>query len=147
MIELNNLTARKIDENFFKEVVSQVLKEEKAKKEVELSIAFVGTARMRKLNKEYRGKNRVTDILSFGGPEALPMDNNDLILGEIVLCPRVVAKNAKRLDSSFEKEMTVCLIHGVLHLLGYDHAKGEKEAREMESKQDEYFLKLFANNK
>ncbi len=144
MIELNNLTGRKIDEDFLKEVVSQVLKEEKTKKEEELSIVFVGTARMRKLNKEYRGKNRVTDILSFGGPEALP---TSLFLGELVLCPRVVAKNAKRLNSSFEKEMTVCLIHGILHLLGYDHEKGEKEAREMEKKQDEYFLKLFANNK
>ena len=147
MIELNNLTARKIDEDFLKEIVSQVLKGEKVKKEVELSIVLVGTARMRKLNKEYRGKNRTTDILSFGGVEALPMARSDLLLGELVLCPRVVGKNAKRLNSSFEKEMTVCLIHGVLHLLGRDHAKGEKEAREMESKQDEYLLKLFANNK
>jgi len=116
MVEINNLTTVSIDEEFLKKVAEKVLEGEKAKGE--LSIALVGQGRIRELNKKYRGKNRVTDVLAF------PSNG----LGEIVICLREVKKNAKRFGSSFEKELATCLIHGILHLLGYDHEKmGEKQ--------------------
>jgi len=121
MIEINNLTTVSIDEEFLKKVAEKVLEGEKAKGE--LSIALVGQGRIRELNKKYRGKNRVTDVLAF------PSNG----LGEIVICLREVKKNAKRFGSSFEKELATCLIHGILHLLGYDHEK-------MEEKQKYYLL-------
>lgn len=123
MIEINNLTASKVDEEFLKGVAKKVLKGED-RKEVGLSIVFVGQGKMRKLNKKYRGKNKVTDVLSFGQG-----------LNEIVICLREIKKNAKRYNSTFKKELARVLIHAILHLLGYEH--GEK----MEEKQ-EFYLNL-----
>ena len=130
MIEINNLTTNQVDEDFLKKITKIVLENEK-KSESDLSIALVGQGRMRELNKKYRGKNRVTDVLSFSGNG----------LGEIVICLREVKKNAKRFNSTFKKELATCLIHGILHLLGYDHEISEEKARLMEKKQN-YYLKL-----
>lgn len=133
MIEINNLTTGSIDEEFLKKVAKKVLEKEN-KSETELSVALVGPGRMRKLNKKYLGKNRTTDVLSF------PDDG----FGEIVICPREVKKNAKRFKSTFEKELALCLIHGLLHLLGYNHEISEEKAKKMEQKQ-QYYLKIWQN--
>ncbi len=130
MIEINNLTTSFVDEEFLKGVAEKVLKSE-SRKEIGLSIVFVGQGRMRKLNKKYRGKNKITDVLSFGDE-----------LNEIVVCLREVKKNAKRYNSTFKKELAKVLIHGILHLSGYEHEKDKKEADKMEKKQ-EYYLNLF----
>ncbi|MDI6591708.1 MAG: rRNA maturation RNase YbeY [Patescibacteria group bacterium] len=146
MIEINNLTTNPIDEEFLKKIAQKVLKEEK--KEADLSIALIGQGRIRKINKRYRGKNRVTDVLAF--PETKVLLENFKVgplqkipsLGEIVICLREVKKNAKRYGSSFEKELARVLIHGILHLLGYNHEISEEKAKEMEEKQNQY-IKLF----
>jgi len=124
MIEINNLTTVSVDEEFLKKVAKKVLKGEN-RKEIDLSVAFIGEGRMRKLNKKYRGKNKVTDVLSFDG------------LNEIVVCLREVKKNAKRFDSTFKKELARVLIHAILHLLGYNH-------KEMQDK-EEYYAKAIHN--
>jgi len=146
MIEINNLTTVKIDEKFLRKVAEKVLEGEK--KESDLSIAILGPGRIKKLNKKYRGKNKVTDVLAFPGSKALlkkfqvgslqKMEG----LGEIVICLREVKKNVKRYKVSFEEELTRVLIHGILHLLGYDHEKDEKKAKEMEEKQNHYLNKI-----
>ena len=125
MIEINNLTTVSVDEEFLKRVAKKVLKDENGKK-IDLSIAFVGEARMRKLNKKYRGKNKVTDVLSFGQG-----------LNEIVVCLREIKKNAKIYNSTFKKELARVLIHAILHLLGYNHKK-------MQDK-EEYYAKAIHN--
>ncbi|NCO80404.1 rRNA maturation RNase YbeY [bacterium] len=130
MIEVNNLTTVSADEEFLKKVVEKVLESENKNKD--LSIALVGQGRIRELNKKYRGKNRVTDVLAFGDKDGL---------GEIVICLREVKKNAKRFDSNFETELAKVLIHGILHLLGQDHEKNEIAAKKMEEKQN-YYLGL-----
>ena len=63
-------------------------------------------------------------------------------LGEIVICLREVLKNSRKLEASFNKELSRILIHGLLHLLGYEHEKGEKSAKIMEEKQEQYLLKF-----
>ena len=126
MIEINNLTKVKIDENSVKKVVKKVLKKEN-KENINLSIAFIGPKRIESLNKKYRGKNQVTDILAFN--QELP---------ELIICPRKIRKNAKKYALPFEKELIRCLIHGTLHILGYDHEKSEKKAREMKEKEKYY---------
>lgn len=126
MIEVNNLTTSQVDENFVKRIVEGVLRGEK--KEGNISVAFIGEGRMRKLNKKYRKKNKVTDVLTFGEG-----------LGEIVICLREVKKNAKKFNSSFQEELAQVLIHGVLHLLGYNHQKS-KEGEEKMRKKEEYYL-------
>jgi len=132
MIEINNLTEVKVDEIFIKKAAQIVLKGEK-EKNINLSIAFVGQKRIRELNKKYRGGNCVTDVLGFG-------ENGGL--GEIVICLQEVKKNAKRYALSFEKELINCLIHEILHLLGYEHEKSRKEAKAMKEKQEDYLSKV-----
>ena len=125
MVEINNLTTVSVDEEFLKRVAKKVLKSEN-RKEIDLSIVFVGEARMRKLNKKYRGKNKVTDVLSFGQG-----------LNEIVVCLREIKKNAKIYNSTFKKELARVLIHAILHLSGYNH-------KEMQDK-EEYYAKAIHN--
>ncbi|MFH1841498.1 MAG: rRNA maturation RNase YbeY [Candidatus Nealsonbacteria bacterium] len=134
MIEINNLIKKRIDEKFFKKIAEKVLKEEK-KEKTNLSIAFVEQKRIKELNKRYRGKDKATDVLSFSNQEAkIPAPEG---LGEIVICPQKVRK------ISFNKELSRVLIHGILHLLGYDHEKSKKEAELMEKKQELYLRKYF----
>ncbi len=133
MVEVNNLTARMIDEAFLKGIARKVLAGENDRT-ADLSIALVGQEKIKELNRKYRKKNKATDTLSFkygrGGA------------GEIIICPSEVRKNAEKYKTSFEKELTQALIHGILHLFGYDHEKTKKEAEAMEKKQNHY-LKLF----
>lgn len=141
MVEINNLTAGLVDQEFLKRVAEIVLKGEN-KEETDLSIVLVGQGRMRKLNKKYRSKNRVTDVLAFSQkPKAKfikPLEAK-LGLGEVVICLREVKKNAKKYDSTFEKELGRVLIHGILHLSGYDHEKSEAEAKKM-AEREKYYL-------
>jgi probable rRNA maturation factor len=145
MISITNLTANSIDKSFFEKIVNLVLKGEK--KSEEISIVLIGPAKMRKLNKQYLGKNRTTDVLSFGKLQPLEFKfppGKEKELGEIVICLREVRKNTKRLKSIFETELARVLIHGILHLLGYNHEKSEKEAKKMQEKEN-YYLKIWQN--
>jgi len=151
MLEIHNFTQNEIDEEFLKRVAKSALKTAGIKDRAEISLAIVGDGRMRKLNKMYRGKNRVTDVLSFDNRSVIPYLNKAFPrlkrvpgekfieppsgikrLGEIIICYPQAKKQAKRLKHSLEKELTVLLIHGILHLLGYDHEKSESEASKME---------------
>ena len=146
MIEVNNLTGFRANKDFLKKIAQKVLEgessfakasEDKGKKELELSIALVGSERIRKLNKKYRKKDRPTDVLSF--------TYNDKS-GEIVICPQEVKKNTKKFGMNFKKELTRVLIHGILHLLGYDHEKSEQDYKKMERKENYYFNLLNKKN-
>jgi probable rRNA maturation factor len=131
MIGINNLTSVRVDEHFLKKIAKSVLKKE-GKGGLELSVVSVGPERMKTLNKKYRKKNKVTDVLSF------PYDGS----GEIVLCPKEIKKNAKKFKSGFKKELARALIHGILHLFGYEHEISKKAARRMQKKEESY-LNLF----
>lgn len=122
MIEINNLTSFTVDKKFFTGVAKIVLKGEN-KERKRLSIAFVSLGEIKKLNKKYRKKDKPTDVLSFNL-------NEKNYLGEIVICPKMVKGNIG---------MARVLIHGILHLLGYEHERSKKKAREIEKK-EEYFL-------
>lgn len=148
MIEINNLTTVEVSEVLIKKIIEAVLKGERADLGAGVSVAFVGPGRMRKLNKTYRKKNRVTDVLSFAGSKVGfqkfkigPIQKMEGI-GEMVVCFREVAKNAKKDSKSFEDELKHIIIHGVLHLLGYDHEKSEAEAKKMEEKEKRYLAEL-----
>ena len=148
MIEISNLTTNLVEEEFLKKIAKIVLEGE-GKSKSDLSIALIGPGKMRKLNKKYLGKNRATDILAFGETSRYKVKDvryKIRDLGEIVICLREVKKNAKKFKSSFEKELTKVLIHGILHLVGYDHEKNEKEAQKMEEK-EKYYLSKTLNSK
>ncbi len=111
------------------------LKTELKLKERELTIVFLDPMPAKKMNFKYRKKDYATDVLSFEG--ASPQE-----LGELVLCPKVLIRQAKEHELSFKAELAYMLIHGVLHLLGYDHEKSEKEAQKMFRIQDQLFDRL-----
>jgi len=134
MIEINNLTSFPVDKKSFSAVAKNVLKGENKGTRI-ISLAFIGKEEIRKLNKNFRKKNKPTDVLSF------ELSDNEY-LGEIVICPDVVRENAKEDKSTIKKEVMKVFIHGILHLLGYDHEKSEKEALLMESKQEKYLSKF-----
>lgn len=90
---------------------------------------------MRSLNSSFRGKKKVTDILSFSG-----FESNDL--GELVLCGEVIERQAKDHFLSNNQELGYLLIHGVLHLLGYEHEQGGAKAKKMFKLQDQIYDKL-----
>jgi len=134
MIEINNLTDFKIDKKFFRNIAQKILLEEN-KKNKTFSVAFLSKDDIKKLNKKFRNKNKPTDILSF------KIEEGDY-LGEIIICPEIVKENAKTNEESFKNEMKNIFIHGVLHLLDYEHEKSRKEAKIMEEKQQYYFKKI-----
>jgi len=112
----------------------------------ELGILFVGDRRMRGLNRRYRGKDRATDVLAFS------MRNNRLPyashltpgpLGDVVIAVPTAARQAKQGRRSLDEELTVLLVHGILHLCGYDHEGNEKEARRM-YRRERMILRSFA---
>ena len=130
MIEVNNLTRFKIDEKSFTRLSEKVLMGEK-KERTELSVSLVIPLEIKKFNKKYRKIDRETDVLSFA--------YNDF--GEILICPKVVKENAEKYGESFKRELKKVLIHGLLHIFGYDHGKNDSEAKKMEKKTN-YYLNL-----
>ncbi len=108
-------------------------------KSVELSILFVGDRKMAELNTTYRGIKKSTDVLSFEA--GIPMENSetDRILGDIVINIPRTESQAEEYGTSFNDELYRLLIHGTLHLLGYDHVDSPARARTMEKKEREIF--------
>jgi probable rRNA maturation factor len=104
----------------------------------ELSIALVGDREMRPLNAKYRKKNQTTDVLSFF-VEDQPMSGAK-ILGDVVISVEQARRQAKAQGKSLKSEMVTLLIHGILHLLGYDHEKSPRQAKLMFA----YERKLYA---
>ena len=101
--------------------------------EVELSLEIIGNGRMRRLNREFRGKDRPTDVLAFPLRESLGPRSS--LLGDVVIALPTAAKQARALGHSLDEELVCLLTHGILHLLGYDHECGEREARRMRRKE------------
>lgn len=114
----------------FSQVVS---KRYKIKKEI--SIAILSPLEIKKLNKIYRKKDKVTDVLSFN------LDDKN-ILGEIVICLEQAKKQAKEKKTSLQAELKLLVAHGTLHLLGYDHECSELEAQRQE-KEEQVLLNKF----
>ena len=136
MVEVNNLTRSRIDKKYFKEIARKILEAEK-KENLYLSIVFVRRNEIKELNKKFRKKNKVTDVLSFGAEEI--SDKNPFSeVSEIVICPDTVKKNAAEFKTKFRTELKRVLIHGVLHVLGYDHEKEISEAKKMFKKEESY---------
>jgi probable rRNA maturation factor len=96
----------------------------------ELSVALVDDEEMAHLNQQYRGASGATDVLSFGCDDPCPTPGDEPItLGDVVIAPAVAERQASELGHSIEHELDVLLVHGVLHLLGYDHeAEGDAGA-------------------
>jgi len=121
-IEINNLTKKRIDPEFVKKIVRKTAKLSGADfKLLELSIVFVSEPEMRKINRKCKKKNKSTDVLSFNFDLGYNKKRK-AIEGELVLCPDVIAKNARKNEVEFSCEFVFVLSHGVLHVLGWRHS-------------------------
>ncbi len=155
VVEVVNGTRTAVDEELVARLVAKVLEAEGVRG-AEVAVTFVGEARIRSLNREHRGRDEVTDVLSFpleewdspaAGAASPPSDRGDvaeavvagtggppLLLGDIVICARRALEQARGDDLPPSLEVAVLLVHGTLHLLGHDH---ETDAGQMALRQAE----------
>jgi probable rRNA maturation factor len=139
MVEVNNLTKIAISRSFLRGVAKKVLMGENRKEET-LSIAVVDKKEMEELNSRYRNKQEPTDVLSFDLSCEFLESKKVMGLGEVVICPEKIRENAEKFNIDFKKELTKVLIHGILHLLGYDHEKSEADAKKMREREEHYLV-------
>ena len=97
----------------------------------ELSVALVGDDEMQRLNATYRHKDRTTDVLAFSQREGEHADPAAPVLGDVVISIPVAARQASERGTELERELAELLVHGILHLLGYDHERSPADARRM----------------
>lgn len=117
ILNIKSEVAARLDFNFFEKIARLVFKIAKTESR-QADLIFVSRNKIRELNRQYRGVDRVTDVLSFPWEE-----KKSLYLGEIFICYDVARRQAKGYGHPFKKEMAILLIHGLLHLLGYDHRR------------------------
>ena len=130
-IEVNNESGYEVDEAEFAALGRFVLDEMHVPSQTELSILFVGTEVMTELHIQWMDEPGPTDVLSFPMDELRPGREGEVtpagLLGDVVVCPEVAAAQAAVAGHSTVEEMLLLTTHGILHLLGYDHAEPEEE--------------------
>jgi probable rRNA maturation factor len=114
----------------FRRWVEVALQGARHRKPAELSIRIVGAREGRALNRQYRGKDYATNVLSF--PVELPRGVASPLLGDLVICAPVVAREAREQGKAPRDHYAHLTVHGVLHLLGFDH-QNERDATRMEA--------------
>ncbi len=114
---------------------------QKQKRNGSVSVSLIGDTKMKSLNKQYRGKNTTTDVLSFAMEDGISMPG-DTDFGDMFISIPQIKKQAKTHGISFKEEFTRMMVHGTLHLLGYDHMV-KKEATIMFSLQEQYVADLY----
>ena len=133
---------RPVDPDRWGALAEAVLEAEGVRGEAELSLSFVGQAAIADLNERYLGHEGPTDVLSFpleDGPPAPsqgadPARTPPVLLGDVVVCPEVAYRNAPDHTGTYEDELALLVVHGVLHVLGMDHEEPD-EADAMEARE------------
>ncbi len=141
-------------EELFRSVAEKVLSTEGCPFECEISLSLVGPEKIRELNREFRGIDKVTDVLSFPFLEfetpgvfedvdesSFNPENNELMLGDIVICLDRASSQAEEYGHSLKRELAFLIAHSMLHLLGFDHEEKEDE-RLMTDKQEKALSSL-----
>jgi probable rRNA maturation factor len=131
----------RISRKFISVLVKTILKSMKFPREnrYHLSVGFVEPQEIRRVNRDFRGKNRVTDVISIGSVSDDSFPKKEIIdFGEILICYAQAAKQAKEHGLRLHDEIRKLFLHGFLHNLGYDHEK-EEDAREMEGRERKIF--------
>jgi len=132
-----------VDEGWVRRIVRQVLKVEGVPSPYEVSLVFTDSDTVQRLNRDYRGVDEPTDVLAFymlpqkgtASSFALPPDGVTR-LGEVIISYPQALAQAKDQGHSLERELALLVIHGILHLLGYDHEKPEEESKMRERERE-----------
>ena len=137
MIEIKNLSGGIQYVNFLKKIGEVILRKEH-KNHLDLSVVFLKEPKIKELNRIYRGKDKSTNVLSFpSGNDKIPSGVEGLGLGELVLCPAKIRKDAVKYGITFKAELCRIFIHGLLHLIGHDHKK-DADFKKMSQKEEQY---------
>lgn len=115
--------------------------------ESELSILLVDDDEMQRFNREYLCRDRPTNVLAFAMKEGKEPYLNPVLLGDVVVSTETAQREALQRDATLEEEMALLLVHGVLHLLGYDHEDDPSAAAKMQAKEEEVLTHLGWENK
>ncbi len=138
----NSINDSSIDEKDLANTLQQVI-DDLDKGESELLIRIVDKDEIQTLNKTYRHQDKPTNVLSFESD--LPVEIDEAILGDVVICTEIVAEEAKAQNKTFDEHLTHMAIHGTLHLLGYDHIESE-DAKQMENLEIKILEKIKITN-
>ncbi|GAE46410.1 metal-dependent hydrolase [Mesobacillus boroniphilus JCM 21738] len=140
MDEINELTQEEINE--IEKLLNYTAEKENVQEGSELSVTFVSNERIQEINREYRDKDRPTDVISFAleemGEGELEIVGDDIprILGDIIISIPKAREQAEEYNHSFMRELGFLAVHGLLHLLGYDHMN-EQDEKQMFDRQKE----------
>ena len=111
--------------------------------EAELSIVIVDDAQIREINRDYLQRDKATNVISFAMQEGEGAGIQPSLLGDVVISAQTAARDAEEAGLPFVSELYFLLLHGILHLLGYDHERGtEEQAAVMEAKEQQIFALL-----
>jgi probable rRNA maturation factor len=141
MIEINNKTRSRINLLLIKKIVEKFFKTYSPDAAFDVSIAFVGDITMRRLNRVYRGKNKITDVLVFLLSSPRKNRPNSKYLGEIIIDYAQIKRQSKTYKNTIQRELIFILVHGLLHLLGYND-NTERGRRKMEELGEGFISKL-----
>ncbi|WP_461201077.1 rRNA maturation RNase YbeY [Anoxybacillus sp. TBDG-1] len=139
MDETNEMTEEQVE--LIEKLLQHAAKEENVPDGAEVSITFVDNEKIREINRDYRGKDQPTDVISFAleemGEEEIEIVGVDVppVLGDIIISVPKAREQAEQYGHSFMRELGFLAVHGFLHLLGYDH-ETEEEEKEMFTKQE-----------
>jgi len=137
VINVNNNTDNFVNIKKIKKIVKQIIKEEYQDGNFELNIFLTDNKTIEEYNSKFRGKSIPTDVLSF------EYGLKEEIIGDIVISIEMIKEQAKNFNNTFEEEFFYILIHGVLHILGYDHTNTDDQEEEMFKIQNKYFKKYY----
>ncbi|MGG3955290.1 rRNA maturation RNase YbeY [Bhargavaea massiliensis] len=138
--ETNEITEEQIE--LIEQLLQHAAKEENVRDGAEVSITFVDNEKIREINRDYRGKDQPTDVISFAleemGEEEIEIVGAGLppVLGDIIISVPKAREQAEEYGHSFMRELGFLVVHGFLHLLGYDH-ETEEEEKVMFAKQEQ----------
>ena len=138
--EINELTQQEINE--LEKLLNYTAEKENVQEGSELSVTFVSNERIQEINREYRDKDRPTDVISFAleelgeGELEIVGENIPRILGDIIISIPKAREQAEEYNHSFMRELGFLAVHGLLHLLGYDHMN-EQDEKKMFDRQKE----------
>ncbi|HPU35285.1 MAG TPA: rRNA maturation RNase YbeY [Bacillota bacterium] len=144
---VNNLQKKiAVDESLIdllNKAVQAALRDEGYREDAEVSLVFVDDDYIQELNIKYRGVDSPTDVLSFAmlEGESFPGEEEEVILGDVIISLETAERQAREFGHSFQREVAYLTLHGVLHLLGYDHQE-EVDRRRMREREEEILARL-----
>jgi len=135
----NQQKIAKIHWRRIREIIKNIIQYLKVDENTEISILFTDDKFIKSLNKKYRGINKSTDVLTFNleeGDLKFPEVDKNKLLGDIVVSVETAQRQANNLNHNLENELMILLIHGLLHLIGYDHEE-DRDNKIMQVKENE----------